>query len=278
MKLHWLFGIVVLGSFSAAVHAQAPQFRWKAGQTLTYRVSQSTTAVETLKDIEPMTTTTQLDLDKRWQVLEVDAAGTATLQMTLIRLRMETKPPKGDPLLFDSAKPSAGTAGLREEMSKYIGPPLTVVRIDARGQLVEVKESKFGPPSRLQADLPFKLVLPSAALAPGHSWERPYTIKLEPPQGAGETFDAVQKLTCKAAVNGFSTITVTTELKNVPEAAAEKLPLLPLLPSGELSFDTTNGRLRAVHYQFQHDLPGHRGEGSKYQFKNSYSEDLIEVK
>ena len=35
---------------------------------------QTTTAVERLKDAEPMTTTTQLDLMKRWQVTEVDAA------------------------------------------------------------------------------------------------------------------------------------------------------------------------------------------------------------
>ena len=54
---------------------------------------------------------------------------------------------------------------LKDEMGKYIGPPLTVVRIDARGQLVEVTESKFGPASRLQSDLPFKLVLPPGPFA-----------------------------------------------------------------------------------------------------------------
>ena len=87
--------------------------------------------------------------------------------MTLTSLRMENKPPSGEAMLFDSANLAKSHEQLREEMAKYVGPPLTVVRIDARGQLVEVKECKFGPESRLQCDLPFKLVLPAAAFAAG---------------------------------------------------------------------------------------------------------------
>src|SRR3954447_875090 len=154
--------VVVAFTFAAAASgdpaAPAPQFRWKAGQVLTYRVSQSTEAVETLKD-QTLTTTSRLDVVKRWQVVDVAADGTATLQMTLTRLRMENKPPAGDPILFDSSDPAKSHEQLREEMGKYVGPPLTVVRIDARGRLVEVKESKFGPASRLESDLPFKMVL-----------------------------------------------------------------------------------------------------------------------
>jgi hypothetical protein len=273
-----IFAIVLAGFHVPAVSAQAPVFRWKGGQVLTYRVAQTTTAVERLKDAEPMTTTTQLDLVKRWQVLEVDSTGTATLQMSLDSLRMETRPPRGDTLLFDSAKPAQSTEILREELAKYVGPALTIVRIDARGQLVAVKESKFGPESRLQCDLPFKLVLPAGPVAAGQAWERTYQIKLEPPQGAGETFDAAQKYTCKAAANGQFVVAVTTEVKAMPEASAERLPLLPLMPSGELHFDAANGRLRAVRYQFAHELTEHRGEGSRYSLKSTYSEDLIEIK
>ncbi|HTK77591.1 MAG TPA: hypothetical protein VL371_20165, partial [Gemmataceae bacterium] len=146
--------VLAVLSFAAAAPAQAPQFRWRTGQALTYKVSQTTTADETIGD-KTQTTTTQLDLVKRWQVTGVDVNGVATLQMTLASLRMETKTPSGEKLLFDSAKPAESTEALRDDMSKYIGPPLTVVRLDARGQLVEVKESKFGPESRLESDLPF---------------------------------------------------------------------------------------------------------------------------
>src|SRR5262245_61892129 len=91
--------IVAALTVPAAAPAQAPQFRWRAGQVLTYKVSQSTAAEETVGG-QALTTTTQLDLVKRWQVLAVDAAGVATLQMSLVSLRMETKPPAGEALLF----------------------------------------------------------------------------------------------------------------------------------------------------------------------------------
>src|SRR5262245_8166018 len=198
--------------------------------------------------------------------------------MTLTKLRMENKPPTGDPLLFDSTDPAKSHEQLREEMAKYVGPPLTIVRIDARGRLVEVKESKFGPESRLQCDLPFKLTLPDGPFATGQKWERSYQIKLDPPQGAGETYDASQAYSCKAVGNNLAQVHVVTTLKAQPDSASDKLPLLPLLPEGDVFFDTASGLLKAVRYQFGQDLDEHRGEGSKYQFKSTYTEDLTEVK
>ncbi len=278
MTRRWTLTLLAACTFAATASAQAPQFRWRSGQVLTYRVSQTTEAVETLKDQEPLKTIVKLDLVKRWQVVNVDAAGTATLQMTLVSLRMENRPPSGEPLVFDSADPAKSHEQLREEMGKYVGPPLTVVRLDARGQLVEVKESKFGPESRLQSDLPFKLVLPTGPFAAGKAWDRTYQIKLDPPQGAGESYDATQTYTCKSLTANQAVVHVATALKNPPESAPDRLPLLPLLPEGDVYFDTAAGVLKAVRYQFGHDLDEHRGEGSKYQFKSAYSEDLVEVK
>jgi hypothetical protein len=180
--------------------------------------------------------------------------------------------------VFDSTDPAKSHEQLREEMGKYVGPPLTVVRIDARGRLVEVKESKFGSASRLQSDLPFKVVLPDGPFAAGQAWNRTYQIKLDPPQGAGEVYDATQAYACKAVGNNLAQVHVTTTLKAPPDAAADRLPLLPLLPEGDLYLDTAGGVLKAVRYQFGQDLDEHRGEGSKYQFKSTYTEDLTEVK
>jgi hypothetical protein len=115
-------------------------------------------------------------------------------------------------------------------------------------------------------------------LAAGQAWERAYQIKLEPPQGAGETFEAAQRYTCKGVANGMATVHVATALKTQPDSAADKLPLLPLLPEGEVYFDVANGRLRGVRYRFMAELAEHRGEGSKYQFQSVYNEDLVEVK
>lgn len=269
--------ILVVCTVVAAAPAQRPQFHWKTGGVMTYRVAQTTEAVETLKD-QTLKTTTKLDLVKRWRVMSVDAAGVATLQMTLASLRMENTSPAGEAMTFDSANPAKSHEQLRDEMSKYVGPPLVTVRIDGRGQLIEVKECKFGPESRLQADLPFKLVLPPAPFAVGKSWDRTYQIKLDPPQGAGESYDATQTYTCRMMTNETAMIHVVTALKAPPESAGDKLPLLPLLPEGDVSFDTAGGLLRTVRYRFGQDLAQHRGDGSKYQFRTTYAEDLVASK
>jgi hypothetical protein len=253
--------------------AQAPQFRWANGQVLTYRVTQSTTAIETGE--RTVETSTKLDLVKRWIVESVDAKGVATVTMSLERLRMETKSPSGETLLFDSSDAAKSTPALRDELTKYINTPLTIVRIDNRGQLVEVKESKFGPASRLVADLPFKIILPTTAIAQGLSWQRPYQIKLEPPQGAGEAYDATQNLTCTSIKGETIFIAMATELKTPPESASSQIPLLPLLPTGEVVFDAAAGRLKAAKFTIQKELDGHAGEGSKYKYKSTYVEELV---
>ncbi|MFO0809510.1 MAG: hypothetical protein U0746_12865 [Gemmataceae bacterium] len=272
--------LAILAFSVAAAPAAEPRFQWKTGQTLTYRVAQSTTAIETLAGKEPSvaTVTTQLDLVKRWQVLAVDANGVATLQMTLAKLRMETKPPSGAPMLFDSEKPKESSEQLRDEMAKYIGPPLTVVRIDGHGKVVEVKESKFGPASRLECDLPFKITLPNAMPIAGQPWTRDYAIKFDPPQGTGESYDAVQTCVLKGVSGGLTVVGYKSTIKTMPETPADRLPLLPLLFEGDVWFDAANGRVRSVRAKVERDIPEHRGEGSKYQFKSTYAEDLIDPK
>src|SRR4051812_44013630 len=162
-------------------------FHWQPGQTLTYRVEQVTQAADNLGETKVETTTKLTNL-KRWQVLAVDAQGVATLQLSLVALRIETTTPKGEVLLFDSADPDKSSPQLKEQLVKFIGQPLAVVRLDGRGNLIEVKESKHGPASRFECELPFTVVLPGAPVQAGMSWERGYRVTLEPPQGTGEKY------------------------------------------------------------------------------------------
>jgi hypothetical protein len=267
--------VVFAVTLPAVAFAQAPQFRWTAGQVLTYRVAQATSATEQTAE-QTQTTATRLELVKHWKVVAVDSAGVATLSMSLSRLRMETKTPGGETLLFDSADPAKSSPTLRDEMAKFVNVPLTVVRLDPRGRLVEVKESKFGPASRLESDLPFKVVLPEVALTAAQAWERKFQIKLEPPQGTGETYDAVQKLSVKTATGSGVVIAITTSVANPPDAPADQIPLVPLQPVGEAVFDPAKGLFRGVKLQIQKELPGYQGDGSKYTFTSTYVEELLE--
>src|SRR5207248_860124 len=136
-----------------------------------------------LNDKKTVETRTKLNLTKRWQVVNIDAADVATLQLSIQALRNEITRPDKEVLLFDSANPDKSTPELREALTSYIGPPLAILRVDSAGRVLEVKESKYGPASRYEASPPFVVQLPDVGAQPGQYWERNYAITIEPPQG-----------------------------------------------------------------------------------------------
>lgn len=269
----WALALIGVLVCSPSAWSQAPQFKWASEQILVYKVTQTTTITEKVGD-KTSESTSKLDLVKKWHVGTVNANGVATLTMSLDKLRMETKTSAGETILFDSEWKEKSTPAMVEEMSKYVSVPLTIVRLDPRGQLVEVKECKFGPASRLTADLPFKITLPAIPLAVEGAWNRSYQIKLEMSMGAAETYAATQKLTCKAINGTQATIGVATVIAGLPDAPADQIPLCPLQPSGEVFFDIAAGRLKTARYKWSKELAGHQGEGSKYVFASTYLEEL----
>ncbi len=266
--------LAILAILLAAVTVRAEdgwRFKWQAGKVLTYRVEQQTEATEINGDSKARTLT-HLKLTKRWTVQAVDASGVATVQHSLAELRMELTTPGGETLVFDSAAPEKSDPKLREQMSRYVGVPLATLRVDARGQVIEVKESRFGPASRFEAEPPFALVLPAAVVKPGQDWHRDYKITQEPPAGAGEKYQAVQHCTCKDVAGGMVTVTLTTALATQPKSLADRIPLLQFQPEGTIVFDAEHGRLQEAKLTVSKELKGHAGEGTSYLFRSSYGE------
>jgi hypothetical protein len=249
------------------------RFRWQPEQVLTYRVEQITAAADTTAGGKVEKTSTRLHLTKRWQVLAVDAAGVATVQKSLTALRLETTRPDGEVLLFDSANPDQSDPQLREQLQRYVEQPLAVLRVDTQGRVVEVLDSKHGPASRFESEPPFLFTLPDAGPSTGQTWERAYRITLDPPQGTGEKYEAVQAYVCKSLAGGAATVALTTVLKTMPESLLDRVPLLQMQPEGELVFDTQAGLLRRAHLRIEKELAGHQGEGSSYRFQSTYTEE-----
>ncbi len=267
-------GALLLTAVALASAEAAPTpLHWQAGQTLTYRVEQATLASDTTGDGK-VESRTRLNLLKRWQVLSVDAAGVATLQLSLASLRLETTTPGGDKLVFDSIEPEKGTPELRQQLSAFVGKPLALLRVDGQGRVIEVKESRFGPASRYENELPFVGVLPADGPKAGQEWTRAYKITLEPPQGAGEKYEAIQKYVCKSVTDGVAVTAMTTELKS-PPPVAEQAALLQLEPEGEILFDLKAGRLKSASLKIDREVKGHQGEGSSYHVQSTYSEEYV---
>src|SRR5439155_11719066 len=106
---------------------------------------------------------TKLDIIKRWEVVDRDANGIATLRLSLAALRTEQKRPNGEVLLFDSEDLDSGTPELREQLSKHVGQTIAVVRVEPTGKVIDVKQ---GPANRFEAEPPFTVVLPKESAKP----------------------------------------------------------------------------------------------------------------
>lgn len=262
-----LVAVVLAGSWAVAQTPTEAKHRWQTGQVLTYRVEHVTDAVDAVADSKSETKSV-LKVTKRWQVTAVDAAGVATLQLTLTAMQQERTTPSGEVIRFDSADPDKSTPQLREVLGRYLNTPLATIRVDAAGRVVEVKESKSDACS-YENELPFLVVLPATAIKEGVRWERAYKITLAPPLGTGEKYDAVQKVGCKSVVEGLATLTLSTELTAAPKAPADMIPLWQMMPQGEVVFDLKNGRLHAARLTIARELANHQGENSHCKFNST---------
>jgi hypothetical protein len=266
--------LMFLANLPSASAQQPPagRFRWQPGAVLTYRVEHRTTVTETVGGTK-LETSSRLNLVKRWQVLSVDTAGTATLKMSLAALRTEQTRPEGGVILFDSDAPDKSTPPeLKEQMAPLVGKPLAVLRVDNRGVVVEVKDSQFGPASRFESEPPFVVTFGNVAPAAGAVWERNYAVTLDPPQSTGEKYEAVQKYGCQTVAGNLATIALTTQFKKVPESALDRVPLIQRQPRGEVVFDLANGRMHSANLRIEEELQNHQGPGSSYRCVSSYTE------
>jgi hypothetical protein len=254
----------------------APRFQWTPGEVHNYRVVQSTVVQETTLDEKtnkPVTgeARTSLALVRKWIVKDVDKAGVATLEMSITELKSEFRQSDGSVTSSDSSRPEDA-----KTMAAYLNKPIVVVRIDGRGTLVEVKEAKGGTAGRLHAELPFRLVLPDASPDANATWDRPFTIKLDPPLGTGESYDFTQKYTSRGTKDGLLVVAIETTLKSPPKALSEQVPLVPMLWSGDVYFNVGAGKYHASRLKARAELVNYQGEGTKYLYESTYAEDALQ--
>jgi hypothetical protein len=273
MRASWIVGLLLTLAVAQKAAAQGPawHFRWQKGQTLAYQVKHTTLVAEVV-DGNKAESESNLQLVKRWQVLDVDAQGIATLQLSLASMRTEQKRPNGETLLFDSQELDKSTPELKEQMAKFVGPPLALLRVDAYGNTVDVKQGSL---ARYQAEPPFALIFPKATAREGQSWKRNYTVVIEPPLGTGEKYEAEQHYQCTQLTADTATVAVKTEFKTPTDSPQERLPLLQKDVAGTIVFDLSAGCLQAVRLTTDRTIDQHQGPRSRYHFQSRYSEERI---
>ena len=94
--------------------------------------------------------------------------------------------------------------------------------------------------------------------------------------GTGESYDFVQKYTCKDVKDGLASFGVQTTLKVTPKTTSEQVPLVPMLWTGDVYFNVVGGKYHAARLGVKAELMNHLGEGTKFVYQSSYSEDAAD--
>ena len=259
--------LLALAAALALSQSAAAQYRFVAGETLVYDVRQTTTVEEAAPDegsteVRTGMTVTKLELEKRWRVVAVDAAGVATLELTISRMKQEIARPgpldkAGKPTVDRVTLDSATEEG-RGAMP-FLGKPVQTVRVNAAGELVS-------PPAGKKPPLPpFALVFPTTS-AP--SWTRPLPATLEPPYGTGEVVELVQRFEALTP----TTVRLTTAPKDDKLDAVNLAGVVSLLSGGELKFE--NGRYLGGTLKVDRTVERHAGPNSKLRYESTVVETL----
>jgi len=251
------------------------RFAFTAGQTLSYRVLQTTTVTETTLDEQTKkpvltTTVTKLSSGKSWTVKDAPATGGATLELTITSMKQEVTQTVGDkkPVVqtLDSAVPDDAKA------MTYLNKPVATVTLDASGAVTAAKSGNPHAADRLKAELPFRVTLPATPPAVNGTWERAFELKLPPPLGTGEKFDATQKFTYRGAKDGFAVIGLTTTLKEPPTDVSLMPGVVPMLWEGDVFVNTKTGRYHGAKLKVNKEVPNHQGDGTKLVYQSEYTE------
>jgi hypothetical protein len=258
--------------------ADPPKFVWAAGDAFTYKVSQTTTVDELTLDEgakkpTAVKTVTALTTTKQWAVKAVGKDGSATLEMSISALRQEVTQTVGDkkPVnrVIDSAD-KEDAAGM-----PFLNKPVLTVTVDTRGKVTEAKSDQKAAADRLEAELPFRLVWPAKMPAVNDTWERAFVLKVPPPLGTGEKFDATQTYTFRGMKDVYAVVGMTTAVKDLTDPTVVPA-VAPVLWEGDVFFNTKTGRYHGAKLTAKKEVADHRGEGTKFTYTSEYTEAAAE--
>lgn len=270
---------LVAALLCAPVTAEGPRFKFTPGETLTYSVEQTTTVTESTPaagSVPAETATSKLDLKltRRWAVKAVDAAGVATLELTVTAMKQDmtrTAKPGAEPDKFgvDSSTPEG-----RKQLAPVMDKPVLVVKLDPTGALISADSPAGTGTGRVAAELPFRIVFPATVPGVNKPWTRPAVLTLDPPHGTGEKVALVQTCTLKGESAGHWVIGVTTAAKDEAKDPTAKLAVGPVLWAGDVFIDPAKGRYAGARLTVKREVEDAAGPGSKFVYESTYTEAL----
>jgi hypothetical protein len=281
-----LAAIVTLSAAAGEAEKYTLRYKFHPGEVLRWQVEHQSKVRATVSR-DTQTTETSSASVKAWRVTDVQPDGTATFEHRVEWVDMRQTLTGRKEVRYDSRTGTKPPAGF-EDAARSVGVPLSIVKIDAQGKVLnrqEMKEKKPRPGAAAAKSAPDKsapppdgwitIPLPNGPVAVGHTWSLPQNIDIPLPSGGVKKIKAVQQFTLESVKTGVAVIRVSTDVLTPITDPAIESQLVQRESAGTVRFDIDEGRILGQQLDIDKHVVGFRGDASSIHYVNRFCERLL---
>jgi hypothetical protein len=257
------------------------RYRFTPGESVVYRIEQETTYLAAKGQIREKNASRAVT-DQKFEVLSVDADGTATLRLAIGHAHMEYAFNDEKPSVFDTAENTAPApifAGVRQA----IGRPLAEIRVRPDGTMTGIRpliaaDEMNAIPGKagLEGDGPSSLftVFPARPLKTGDEWSDTFTVKVSVTKQLQREVKILRQYRLEAVEGGIARISEKSAVVTPVTDPQQSVQLIQRTYSGTIAFDLRAGRVTNRTTSFDNTEIGWAGEDSSYRAVGNWKEQL----
>lgn len=271
----------VLGMFVLAARAEDPpaaasekydlRYKFRDGETIRWKVEHRA-KIRTTVSGTTQTAETESHSVKRWTIKQIGAkTGNVEFVHSVDSILMKQRLSGRQEEVYDSTKDSQPPLAF-QEVAKSVGIPLSQVRIDPSGRVIErVNHSSQAGGN----DSQIAVLLPEKPIAVGETWSLPSEVDLKLDSGAVKKVQTRQQFTLEEVKNGVAVIRTETIILTPVRDPALEAQLVQRQSAGTIRFDIERGRVLSQELGQDKHVIGFRGEASALNYEARFQETLL---
>jgi hypothetical protein len=247
------------------------QYKFKPGDSLTYKVEQLAT-VDTTIDGNNQKTQLRSGSIRTLRVTDVNADGQMTFEHVIDEVDMWSEVTGRQAVSYNSATDEEAPEEFAN-IKEVIGTPISLITIAADGTVVK-REDKTQQPNLGMGGL--SLPLPKQAVGVGFKWSMPFEIKVRMDNQQVKTVKTREQYTLEKVSAGVATIKVETQILTPVTDAKIRSQLIQRLSAGTIRFDIDAGRLISKQLDWDENVLGFSGPESNMKYLARFTEQLLD--
>lgn len=245
------------------------QYRFQPGEVLRWKVVHRATVATTIQGTS-QSAKTRSTSTKAWKVIDATAEGPVTIEHSVEDIDLWQQLQGRQEVTYNSRTDREIPEGYKEA-AEAVGKPLTRVKFDSRGKLIDREELHSQPNAQYEQITP---LLPERPVAVGEEWSAPLSIDVT--KDGQKRKVTLRRQYTLAKVEG-SVAEIRCETLAIPaiDDPSIEAQLLDRLTQGVIRFDLSAGRIVGQQHDLDRRVIGFAGPTSKMQLLTRQTEELL---